>query len=158
MNLLNANFERFSNILKVLLENETFENGIVGKSEQYFDDCYREDSIQSMLILSKLFTDEFTKEWYGSNNIIIGILHILSHKTYSIIYPIGQMIAISALCIENDEICDYTIKCFENWEHTDGIEVLRAKEFQAWWLETYRIEVLDHLCELRENKLEGKDV
>lgn len=131
-------------ILSSMLENEEYETGISNNSERYFERLLKENKLAAMNGISVLFMNNYSVGG-RKENILTGILHILSHLEYESIYPQGQMIAISALSHANREVEEYGIKCFEDWGHRDGIEKLRAIKFNSDWLREYAEEVISEL-------------
>lgn len=125
-------------------ENEVFETGIVNESEKIFMEEYYSDNIGALNTLIKVFMDNFGKTGRQLNN-LVGALHIISHISYQEVYPLGQAIAINAIGHSNNEIAEYGIKCFENWDNKDGIEKLSAIKFSSSWLQEYANDVIDEL-------------
>lgn len=135
-----------SAMLQSLLEKEDFESGIENPSERYFQELFIDNHDSTMNMLSKLFLDNYSTDG-RKVNILVGILHIVSHKTYHEIFPIGQTLALAALSHKDNEVAEYGIKCFENWGNADGINKLSAVEFSTSWLCDYANQVI---MELRE--------
>ncbi len=131
-------------VLSSMLESEDFETGISNLSEKYFRKLLDKNTIASMNSLSTLFMNNYSVDG-RKTNILIGILHILSHLEYLRVYPHGQMMAMCALNHKNKYVAEYGIKCFENWGHPDGIEKLNAVQFAAAWLQEYAQDVIDEL-------------
>lgn len=131
-------------VLASMLENEEFETGVSNPSEKYFRKLLDNDTIASMNSLSTLFMSNYSTEG-RKVNILIGILHILSHLDYLRVYPLGQMMAICALSHKSKYVSEYGIKCFENWGHPDGIQKLNAIHFATTWLQEYAQDVIDEL-------------
>lgn len=131
-------------ILSACFENEIFETGIVNQSEKYFLNEFKKDALGSLNTLQLLFWNNFSLYGRKTNN-LTGILHTISHMDYEAIYPIGVSMAISALNHKNNEVAEYAIKCFENWNHVDGISKLESVKFSSKWLEDYAVEVIAEL-------------
>ena len=131
-------------ILASMLENEAFDTGISNASEKYFEKLFCENKVSTMNGISTLFMNNFSVQG-RKINILIGILHILSHFEYTLVYPQGQMIAICALSHNNREVEEFGIKCFEDWGHKDGIAKLKAVKFNSEWLQDYAKEVISEL-------------
>lgn len=131
-------------ILSSMLEEEEFDTGVSNASEKYFEKLLHENRVSAMNGISALFMDNFSVQG-RKVNVLIGILHILSHCEYVHVYPLGQMIAICALSHVNSEVEEFGIKCFENWGHKDGIEKLSAIKFNSEWLQDYAKEVISEL-------------
>ena len=131
-------------ILSSMLQDEELDTGISNASEKYFEKLLHENRVSAMNGISSLFMNNFSVQG-RKVNILIGILHILSHFKYTLVYPLGQMIAICALSHTNSEVEEFGIKCFEDWGHKDGIEKLSAIKFNSEWLQDYAKEVISEL-------------
>ena len=78
-----------------LLETEVHESGIVNPSEHAFHGLFVKSKQATMNSLLKTFMDYYSLTKH--TNVIVGILHILSHYNYDEVYPIGQSIAMNSL-------------------------------------------------------------
>lgn len=135
---------KHSSIIMSMLEAEDFESGVINPSERYFAEILKLNKECALNCLSKIFMDNFSMDGRKVNN-LVGILHIVSHFDYKQVYPIGQMLAIAAISHKNNGVCEFGIKCFENWENTDGIEKLQAIQFSTKWLKDYADAVIEDL-------------
>jgi len=124
-----------------LLATEVHEVGIANPSEHAFHNLFMKNKQATMNSLLKTFMDYYSLTKH--TNVIVGILHILSHYNYDEVYPIGQSIAMNSLIFNNDEVVEYAIKCFENWNSKDGIEKLKAMRFNTNWLQDYVNQVIE---------------
>jgi hypothetical protein len=70
-------------------------------------------------------------------HIITGVLHIISHFDYDLVSPEGPTMAIAALGHKNVEVREYGVKCFENWQHKDGIRILEQIKANERWFQNY---------------------
>lgn len=131
-------------ILASMLEDEAFDTGVSNASEKYFKKLFDENRVSAMNGISTLFMNNYSVQG-RKINILIGILHILSHFEYTLVYPQGQMIAICALSHSSREVEEFGIKCFENWDHKDGIAKLKSVKFNSEWLQDYAEEVINEL-------------
>lgn len=131
-------------ILASMLEDEAFDTGVSNASEKYFKKLLCENKVSAMNGISTLFMNNYSVQG-RKINILIGVLHILSHFEYALVYPQGQMIAICALTHSNREVEEFGIKCFEDWGHKDGIEKLKSVKFNSEWLQDYAEEVISEL-------------
>ena len=132
-------------ILKAMMKEENYENGVPSTSEIFFQTVYEKDRLVALNSISRLFMDNFNPDLKGTQY-LIGVLHIISHFDYEAVYPIGQMIAISSIGFSNSvEVQEYGVKCFENWEHKDGINKLKAISFSTKWLQEYANDVIEEL-------------
>lgn len=131
-------------ILSAFFENEVFETGIINASEKYFLNEFQNDVVSALNTLNLLFWDNFHSNGRKINN-LIGILHTISHIDYSSIYPLGVAMAVSALNHKNQEVSEFGIKCFENWNHPDGVQKLNSVNYASEWLRDYANSVIEDL-------------
>jgi hypothetical protein len=118
--------------LKAMLQEEITESGITNPSEEIVESLYFEDKQKANILLNKLFLENF-----HDLHIIIGVLHIISHFDYDFVSPEGPTMAIAALNHKNVEVREYGVKCFENWQHKDGIRILEQIKANERWLQNY---------------------
>jgi hypothetical protein len=118
--------------LKAMLQEEVTESGIINPSENIIESLYSEDKQKTNMLLNKLFIENF-----HSPHIVVGVLHIISHFDYDLVSPEGQTMAIAALSHKDVEVKEYGVKCFENWQHKDGVMVLEQIKAHEGWLQNY---------------------
>jgi hypothetical protein len=122
-----------ANFLSAMLCEESFETGMSTPSEEYIIKLYdTEGKISVNNLLNKIYLDHLE-----NTNIVLGLLHIISHFDYDIVHPQGQTMALASLSHKDDEVKEFGIKCFENWEHPDGIRILESVDVGAKWLKEY---------------------
>jgi hypothetical protein len=118
--------------LKTMLQEEITECGTVNPSEKIIESLYSEDKQKTNILLNKLFIGN-----YHNPHIIVGVLHIISHFNYDIVSPEGPTMAIAAFSHKAIEVREYGVKCFENWQHKDGIKILENVKADERWLKNY---------------------
>lgn len=74
-------------------------------------------------------------------------IHERLRYSYDQVYPIGQLVALSAIGHKNKEVAEFGIKCYENWGHPEGVEKLKATSFSTPWLREYADQVIADLSE-----------
>ena len=74
---------------------------------------------------------------FGSSQVIIGVLHSLSHYDYGTINPKGVYIALGVLQHKDVYVRDCAIRAFENWNCKKAITVLKALNCDAKWQQDY---------------------
>ena len=72
----------YANILESMFESEFYETGISNPSEKYFLKWFYDDPMAAMNGLTKIFWDNYLLEGRRVN-VLLGVLHILSHMRYS---------------------------------------------------------------------------
>jgi hypothetical protein len=142
--ILSTDFRREINVLESMLLNELCESGVANPSEDYFNTLLDENELKALYCINLI-------SWRNMGtrprqiSIIIGALHLLSHFDYEDVYPIGQTIAVAALSHKCDEVCEYALKCFENWGHCDSIDKLKSIRFSTNWLQDYANDIIREL-------------
>jgi len=145
--------EKHEYALKSMLTSEISESGVVNLSEEYFGKMIDEDHRLALNLVNKIFMDCISTN-NREYNLLVNVLHLLSHFDYQKVYPWAQTMAIAALGHKNAEVRDYAIKCYENWKNPDGIKNLKAVKFNEEWLQEYAnavIKELENLKELHKN-------
>lgn len=135
------NFTRAEAQLLAVLKDEISESGYVNPSEDLFAKLLQEDRLKALNAISRIFMDNINEE-SRNNQILVNILHLLSHLDYKTIYPNAQLIAAMALNHSSDVVCEFAIKCFENWGTAEGAEKLKAVTYSREWLKGYAEEVI----------------
>ncbi|MBR4908839.1 MAG: hypothetical protein IKZ43_07500 [Acidaminococcaceae bacterium] len=131
-------------IYSVLL-NDYAINGEKSSIEDYIADTVK--NINDESIITRWFSDLYL-DAMESSKLKIGILHALSHIEYKRIYPVGQMIALTGLSDADDEVIEYSIKAFENWQDKEAVRLLKDRQLKKPWLQDYLNVVVEYLEEL----------
>ena len=139
--LLNKTYEE--KLLK-LIDSEEPETGVESNAERYFKEILKEDAMVALNTLSRIFMANYSLTGRKINR-IVSILHLLSHIEYKTVHPMGPSLALNGLNHKNDEVNEYAIKCFENWENPESIENLKAVSFSKKWLRDYANQVIKDL-------------
>ena len=140
--------------LEAMFADEFYETGVPNTSERFFMDWYRKDSLSAMNGLSKIFYDNFELEG-RKINILLGVLHLLSHMKYERAYPLGPVLAGLGTTHSNNEVAEYSLKCFENWENAQTVPKLKAMKFHSKWLQDYADEIIAELSGVSDNASAG---
>ena len=125
-----------------LLRTEDVESGIASPSEVFVRQALKENVMLALQMINQVYVDNV-----GDSHVQIGILHLSSHIDYSIGYPTLQTIAIAALSDNNDDVKDYAVQCYENWNHIDGLRILKTIHTDTRWLQDYIDSVITSLSE-----------
>jgi hypothetical protein len=119
-------------MLNTMLQEEITESGTANPSEKIIESLYSEDKQKTNTLLNELFLKNFY-----TPHVIVGVLHIISHFNYDLVSPEGPAMAIAALNHKDVEVREYGVKCFENWQHKDGIRILEQIKADERWLQNY---------------------
>jgi hypothetical protein len=132
-----------SSQLLSLLRVDDVESGIASQSETFVKKALAENRILALQMVNQVYNDNV-----GNPHIQIGILHLCSHIEYSFGSPTLQTIALAALNDKNDDVKDYAVQCFENWNHRDGLRILKTIHSDTRWLQSYIDSVIESLSEI----------
>jgi hypothetical protein len=132
-------------ILTAMLQEENFESGVANPSEDFFNVLLHKDSMGALNCVDEIFWTHLDACEKKRANVLIGILHMLSHCTYADVYPIGQTLAALALNHKEIEVCEFAVKCFENWANKDCVDKLKAMNIHSQWLKEYVYDVIAEL-------------
>ncbi|MCL2343316.1 MAG: hypothetical protein FWC62_05405 [Firmicutes bacterium] len=125
-----------------LLRTEDIESGIASPAEVFAKQALKENRILALHMINKVHLDNV-----GNSHIQIGILHLISHIDYELGYPTLQTIARGALSDRDDDVKDYAVRCYEYWNHQDGLRVLKTIHSDTGWLQKYINDVIASLSE-----------
>ena len=137
--------ERFSReatprILSIIREQE-LEYGYESPAEQFIREKLSEAPAVAKEWLGNLFL-----EYFDAPDVLVALLHAISHFDYNDIFPTGQMMALAALRYQNPEVRESAVRAFENWGNSDSLlKVLRAIRFREEWLQNYVEQVVRDL-------------
>jgi len=132
-------------ILTSMLQSEFHENGVSSTSEEFFSEWLHKERLVSLNCINKIFWENYDSKEAERLNTTIGILHLLSHFDYYEVYPTAQVIALAALSNGNSEVCDYALKCFDNWSNIECLDNLKAIRFHSQWLSDYADAIIAEL-------------
>jgi len=131
-----------SSALHSLLITEEVESGIASQSEIFARKAIEDNRMLALQMINQVYIENV-----GNAHVQIGILHLSSHLDYSVGFPTLQTIALAALNDKNDDVKDYAVRCYENWNHIDGMRVLKTIHTDTKWLQDYIDDVIDSLSE-----------
>lgn len=149
--------ERYMNFqyekLKHILCTENFESGIESEAEKFVRSMLKIDKTLAQSVVSKLFYSSFGEETNKDTDIVIGILNLISHleinrRDYAVI----KVIPLAAVASKNDDVKDYAIQCFENWNDPEDLPILRNIDSQTPWLNDYINKVIESLSTINSGR------
>jgi len=131
-----------------MLRGETSECGDINPSEEYFTGMIEKDKEASLQCINKIFMRHYSLDKMDVD-LLINILHLLSHFKHSDVSPNAETMAIAALSHKNSKdelgLCKYALKCFDNWRNPEFIKTLKAIEFGSEWLKEYADDIIEEL-------------
>lgn len=130
-----ANFEKK---LLAIMANENYTSGEVSASESFVESIIQQMGVDcTMGWLMQVYETN-----YHRSNILIGILHMLSHFSYNLVNPYGPIMALALLQHKSSSVREFAIKAFENWNSKDSLVFLKNIRCDQVWLQEYLDEVI----------------
>lgn len=121
-----------------IMRNEEYIAGEIPESEKYVRTVLAEIGPErTMFWLTHIYETNFDKP-----AILIGLLHILSHFSYSTVSPNGPIMALALLQHRSASVREFAIKAFENWNSKQSLMFLRNIKCDQQWLQDYLEEVI----------------
>lgn len=115
-----------------ILQEEYFEYGITSKSELFVL-----NKLNSDLLITKNWINSVFIENYHKNEIIVGLLRVISRVDPTLINPEGQVIAMACLSHKSIEVKESAIRIFENWGDITSLNILKNLSIAPTWLQEY---------------------
>jgi hypothetical protein len=137
---INTKRKQFYDKLFDSIINDEFEYGKNSKSEYLLQAMLKENSH-----LTKEVLEQICKENRSKINIICGLLRIISHFEYSELKPQCISIVTSLISHKNEEVVECVIRCCENWENDEALNVLRKIKCRSDWMNNYLQEVINNI-------------
>lgn len=128
-------------ILKRIIQNDSYESGVLSEIEQYMDEFCNNSNI--------LFIKEATQQifWddYSNTHMMQGILRLLRSKSYEEMNSQGQTICLGLMQHKSITIRDQAIQTFEKWNSKKAIKQLRFVNCPTKWMKNHMDKVLQYL-------------
>ena len=123
----------FTTSLLQKIRYDDFAAGETSDSEEYIEEIAETHGwATTMNWLNTVYLDN-----YSNSEILIGLMHCLSHFGYENVKPAGPTMALGVLQHEDIFVRDYAIRAFENWNDKEAIPILKALSCEAEWLQDY---------------------
>jgi len=133
-----ANFEKK---LLAIMTNENYTSGEISPSESFVESTIQQMGADcTMGWLMQVYETN-----YQRSNILIGILHMLSHFPYDVVDPYGPIMALALLQHKSSSVREFAIKAFENWNSKDSLVFLKNIRCDQAWLQEYLNEVISDI-------------
>lgn len=120
-----------SNFLLLLYESD-FEFGYKSQADDYV-----EGAIDKYGTFAREWINEVFLQNIDNPSIITPLLRVISHFDYEQILPQGITIAAVALSHCDVEVKECGVRCFENWESSENLPLLKNLEISEEWLNDY---------------------
>ena len=136
-----ANNKLFEKKLLAIMHNENYTSGEICASESFVEETIQQvGSDCTMIWLMQVYEAN-----YHRPNILIGILHMLSHFSYDGVKPYGPIMALALLQHKSTAVREFSIKAFENWNSKDSLVFLKNVKCDQVWLQEYLEEVISDI-------------
>jgi hypothetical protein len=116
------------------------------------DDFEYGKSSKTEIILKKLLEDNnnLAKEaiqylWvknYSDKNILCALLRTISHFDYYELSPQNMLFTTSAIAHKDEEVIECAIRCCENWDNNEVLDILKNVKCHVDWMNNYLNEVI----------------
>jgi len=138
----------------LMIYENNFEYGYISLAEEYFEELIKKYNPESVMgWLNGIFL-----KYFENTKIIIGLLHIIAHLDYKIVYPQGQTMAIAALSYNNIEVRECGIRAFEKWGNMESLKILKNLRCEEKWLSNYVQQIVYDLEEeLNRNAITSQE-
>lgn len=124
------------------IERDRVEPGHITEAESFVAELWEEDSVATKLWLASLY-----KDFIDQPSTLVALLDIVGHLDYDRVTPSGPVMALAALSHSDVLVKEYGVRCFELWNHPDGIKILENTSVNVAWLQDYISHVLNQLKE-----------
>lgn len=138
----NIEFKTITENFLNMVRNDVFESGYSSNSEIFFKSMLTKDPNITRNWLNSVYL-----KYFYDVKILVGILHIISHIDYDLIFPEGQTMAVASLTHQDVEVREYALKAFENWGHPDSLTILKNINCGERWLQEYLEDIISDLEE-----------
>jgi hypothetical protein len=134
-------------LLQKMAQDE-FVAGETSASEEYIESIAVEYGWPAtMNWLNAIYIDN-----YDNSDILIGLMHCLSHFNYEDVKPAGPTMALGVLQHSDVYVRDYAVRAFENWKDREIVPILKALSCEAKWLQNYINDVIEELESCAEDE------
>jgi hypothetical protein len=130
----------FTSKLKLFIIEENFEYGFENRADIL---------VKTQMSINKMATKEWLNKVYIQNfanqELMIGILRLISRFDIEDVSPQGQTMAMAALAHCNPEVQESGIRAFESWCSIENIDLLKNANVHQPWLKDYLDSVIKEI-------------
>ncbi|GAB6394269.1 MAG: hypothetical protein MdMp024_0581 [Bacteroidales bacterium] len=134
-------FERkfAGHFISCILE-EKFEYGIESKADILVKEQMRINASMTQDWLNRIYARHFQNQ-----EILIGLLRVISRLDKEEIYPVGYAIARDSLNHKDEIVQETAIRAFESWGGKESLKILEKASVSSKWVKDYLNEVIADL-------------
>ena len=140
--------DHFISRLLQLIQESDFEFGFSTPAEEYVSDALNRCGSFAREWINELFLQRFNDPYVTSS-----ILRVIAHFDYQQIYPNGITMAVCATSHKSAEVRECGIRCFENWEAPENLNVLNSLSYSEEWLKDYLTGVINGLEGIKKHAI-----
>ena len=133
------------------LSNEYYEAGMTSLAQRYFENEYigagREEELQKIFNDIYMFAGRSDKHRLSYN-----LLVVLSQLPYYYLGSWACTLALAATRNKYMDVIELGIRCFENWENREALELLKECSFTESWLQEYANAVCESAIDVRKQE------
>lgn len=129
-----------------------FEPGYLSRADAYFVEAVSKYGLYAKSWLNELFLERFHQV-----QMICAILWVLSHAEYRVVKPFGATMAIAGALHENQEVRECALRCFENWEEPETLNILNCLNIPNGWMKDYLDKIIVQLQLGASNAVSGEN-
>jgi len=138
---------QFNSRFMQLIYESDFEFGFNTVADEY---------VRQVMKTYEMFVREWINDLYIKNFndsfVTCAILRVISHFEYRQLFPQGMTMAAASITHADVSVRECGVRCFENWEHPDGLKILQNLSFSEDWLDDYLKRVISDLREIFKKK------
>lgn len=131
----------FLNNLELLMRNEIYTSGEIAPSETFVEETMKANETEQVV----KWLLKFQLDNYDNPSLLIGLLHMISHFEYNSETELMNYIPLSLLQHKNEEVCEFSIKVYENWNCKSTLKVLKSLKCDKPSQQKYLDEVIEDI-------------
>ena len=131
---------QFTNRFLQVIQDSEFEFGFSTPADEYVRQALSTCGAFAREWINDLFVQNFKDPFLTS-----AILRVIAHFDYSQMYPQGMTMALASTVHIDAAVRECGIRCFENWESSGCLTMLRSLSFSEDWLQHYLTRVIADL-------------
>lgn len=138
----------FISRFRQLIQESDFEFGFSTPADEYVSEALNRYGSFAREWINELFLQSFNDLYVTSS-----ILRVIAHFDYHQIYPQGVTMAIGATSHESADVRECGIRCFENWEAPENLNILYYLSYSEGWLKDYLAGVINELEDIKKHAI-----
>ena len=150
LQVVDCNYREFKRKMLQGIKSSLVESGIICDYEILYDSYVD----QYGKAVSALLLGRMLKEFFDNTQIVKGLLHLISHRSYD---ELGEMMSfqvITAVDHVDKRIKKFALKVIDNWDSVEMLPLLKGTgPIREHWLNDYKERIILRLEDKKENAL-----